>query len=500
MSDLQIILIVIGVLIIIGVIIFNWWQERKFYQHVENSFSSLKNDALLDDPKLDVRHLYDAIHDETVANSFFDETLAKESLIDQVAELHEDNSADAQPLNNEDLLISEQILEIPASIDMPHIQPVIEVPDVVHGHAGAYQESDQKILSNDIKSVSQHADIKSIFIDVFNRPSTDLSHTITSKTVPASIETQAADIHDQSDEKEVAASIDGPEMTLPAMLHPQMDLTAVLYLAKETPASALTDDFLNLITAYDKSVFVYVLDVNQQWSLLRDMRANSFQQNKLIIKISCSLQLADRAGAASRNTINRFQLAVETLGLDINAHVEWQGAGDALVAAKDIDAFCIEVDKTIGFHLVHGESGAFTGTKLRGLAEAQGLMLASDGTFKFFDKDVSSGESQLQPSFVMFNRDDYPFSPDMLRTSVVKGITFQLDIPHVKHCTEAYSQMVHVAKQMEHGLNALLVAENNKTLGDIQIEKIRQQLKVIHATMLTRGIVPGSDNAFRLFS
>jgi hypothetical protein len=60
--------------------------------------------------------------------------------------------------------------------------------------------------------------------------------------------------------------------------------------------------------------------------------------------------------------------------------------------------------------------------------------------------------------------------------------------------------MVQIARQMEIGLHATLVDDNNRPLGDIQIEKIRQQLKVIHATMLVRGITPGSDSAHRLFS
>jgi hypothetical protein len=53
---------------------------------------------------------------------------------------------------------------------------------------------------------------------------------------------------------------------------------------------------------------------------------------------------------------------------------------------------------------------------------------------------------------------------------------------------------------MEIGLNAVLVDDKNKVLGDIQVEKIRQQLKVLQATMLVRGIIPGSDIAHRLFS
>jgi FtsZ-interacting cell division protein ZipA len=174
--------------------------------------------------------------------------------------------------------------------------------------------------------------------------------------------------------------------------------------------------------------------------------------------------------------------------------VEWQGVGDAVANANTLDAFCMEVDKTIGFHLVHGEAGAFTGTKLRGLAEAQGLTLSSTGRFNYLENANS------QPSFVMFNRDDHLFSADMLRSSVVKGVTFQMDIPHVQQCAEAFNRMVQVARQMEFGLNAVLVDDNNKVLSDIKIEKIRQLLNVIQATMLVRGIVPGSDSALRLFS
>jgi FtsZ-interacting cell division protein ZipA len=69
----------------------------------------------------------------------------------------------------------------------------------------------------------------------------------------------------------------------------------------------------------------------------------------------------------------------------------------------------------------------------------------------------------------------------------------------VKNCAEVFSQMVQVARQMEISLNAVLVDDNQKILGDIQIEKIRQYLKVIQAKMLVKGVAPGSDEASRLF-
>jgi len=286
------------------------------------------------------------------------------------------------------------------------------------------------------------------------------------------------------------------------MLQSQMDLIAVIYLANETSIANITASIGGFFEDYDKPIHLHALIHETDWVQLTALAVQPEIANDTTTKITCSLQLADRAGAVTRSVLNRFQLAVETLGLDIDGHVEWQSNGDSLLAASALDAFCIEVDKTMGFHLVHGDHGAFTGTKLRGLSEAQGLVLEADGTFKYYDESDTS-QANAKPSsvsFMMFNRDNYPFNPEMLRTSVVKAVTFQLDIPHVMHCTEAFNHMVQIARNMEAGLNAVLVDDNNRPLGDMQIEKIRQQLKVIYATMLVRGIVPGSDSARRLFS
>ncbi len=439
MSELQIILIVIGALIIAAVLIFNWWQERRFHQQVKNSFTHLQSDALLDDPKLDVGKLpyeVDDFADNDLANDNFSISLPEPTVAteDDFASGESDNSAEQPPEDADP--------EDPAVIDTAEAEPACDANEAAH--------------------------------------QLDAEHQTTPEVL-----------------KESASS-------LPAMLHAQMDLTAVLYLATESTTESSAEKLNNALNGlfddYEKPVYVHVLDSNKQWVLLKDASTRLQTLNQPISRFACSLQLADRAGAVSRSMLNRFKLAVETLGLDINAHVEWQSSGDALATANALDAFCIEVDKTMGFHLIHGDNGAFTGTKLKGLSEAHGLTLAADGTFKYFDEGDNKQALPQPPSFIMFNRDQHPFSAEMLRTSVVKAVTFQLDIPHVKHCAEAFNRMVQIARQMETGLNAVLVDDNNRVLSDIQIEKIRQQLKVIHATMLVRGIVPGADSALRLFS
>ncbi len=482
MSDLQIALIAIGAMIIIAVVIINWWQERRFHRQVESSFSPLKRDALLDNPSLNADSLNDVLDNRATEHFSISNNLSEGSMqemaiqsesTDRFVKLPESFSAD-----------DADVLQEEVSIDTAYDQLINTKLDRLaanDGEAKIDYKLNPVIDTSTHHNVAQTNHFKEIFDEVLN---------------PVNLTIPKVEV-----EKEAYKQNSLPlTLNLPAMLHGQMDLTAVLYLATETSISTLNNALTGLFDGYDKPIFVHVLDADNLWYLLNDLIPS---QEILISKVACSMQLADRGGAVSRSSLNRFQLAVETLGLDINGHVEWQGAGDVLTNANALDAFCIEVDKTIGFHLLHGESGAFTGTKLRGLAEAQGLTLSSDGVFKYFNQaagEQNSHKNQTQPSFVMFNRDDHPFSPEMLRTSVVKGVTFQFDIPHVKQCAEAFNQMVQVARQMETSLNAQLVDDNNKMLGDIQVEKIRQQLKVIHATMLVRGIVPGSDSAHRLFS
>jgi len=494
MSDLQIVLIVIGALIIAAVLILNWWQERRFNQQVENSFTQLKSDVLLDEPALDISKLdvsqFDHRQNGFTAHDFSTDYDLPQQVIDEPLPENANPAMQVedrfvQPAQYEQFKYekSGHVLADKASIDATYAELVNKSPKTIPVEAEV-----QKLESTPEIKPAQHDEIKAIFDEAFSQPNNGTS-------------AQNNRVEDIPHTASKQATFEDPVLSLPAMLHAQMDLTAILYLAAESTFSELNKALHGLFDGYEKPVYIHALDSNKQWLLLSD--ALSFNQQAS--RIACSLQLADRAGAVSRNILNRFQLAVETLGLDMNAHVEWQSTGDALTAANTLDAFCMDVDKTMGFHLMHGDNGAFTGTKLRGLAEAQGLTLASDGTFKYFDEAASKQLSQnptatQMPSFIMFNRDRHPFSPEMLRISVVKAVSFQLDIPHVKHCAEAFNHMVQVAKQMETGLNAVLVDDNNRVLGDIQIEKIRQQLKVIHATMLVRGIVPGSESALRLFS
>lgn len=466
MNDLQTILIVIGVLIIVAVIVINWWQEKRFHQQAQAEFSNAHTDVLLEnskleEPKFDFSKRYDEKVDPTMDR--FEKAALTIDVIEPTFE-----TASAEPLD----------------LQFEDAEPLNETPQVeCEVTAFAEQSHEAEEPPTEARPV-QHDDIKAIFDEVFSNPG---------KTI-ASYQQSRAGHYDSEDEAVKEVPTTDTTHKLPAMLDANIDVTAILHLNAPMPVSAIGQTLFILQSGYDKPVFINVLGPNQHWSLLNDATLDL-----PVTTMACSLQLADRAGALSAQDFQRFESAITSINTALNGSLEWHGAEDVLGNAAALDAFCIEVDQSIGFHLGQAENGAFTGTKLRGLAEAQGLTLSADGSFKYFGEAQEPSE-HAQPAFILTNREDHPFNIEMLRSSVVKGVSFQLEIPRVKHCGEEFSHMVQVARRMELGLNAAMVDDNNKLLGDAQIEKIRQHLKAIDAAMRNRSIEPGSDSALRLFS
>lgn len=143
--------------------------------------------------------------------------------------------------------------------------------------------------------------------------------------------------------------------------------------------------------------------------------------------------------------------------------------------------------------MINGADGRFTGTKFKSLAEANGLGIREGGAFHALNVDE-------QILFTVANMEKIPFSEEMLKTSTLKGVTFQMDIARTPNCTETFNQMVGMSKNMVLSLHGTLVDDHQRELSDAQIEKIRQQLKLIQVQMTVRGIAPGTPLALRLFS
>ena len=427
MSDVQLALIILGAFIIGGVVAYNCLQENKLRKEVSNGFIVPQKDVLTDDFHIN----------------------ADAYMIDKdMAEVTQKSNQLKQHTIPGEMQVSDDELNAYARAGVK-----IEEPALADNYVQA------QILATSVEeSATEDAEgTQPIFKPQFLAPIVK------------------AVLHEK---------IQAAQVNLPDSAHLQIDLTAILYANKSIHTQDL-NQLKEALTHISLPNTLHGLDEQDKWQVLDNSASYSFKQ------VACSLQLADRGGPVAKNLLNKFQFAVEDAGLSLNAHVEWQGSGDAVQRAIELDQFCIEVDQMVSAHIAQGDA-PIHGTKFKGLAEANGLVLKEDGKFYFYANDAVL--------FTAIDTNNIPFTAESLRSNVLKSITLQIEIPKVNNSEQVFNQLITIAQKMATSLSANLVDDNQKPLGDLQIEKIRQQLKVIHATMVARGVMPGSPSSMRLFS
>ncbi len=209
--------------------------------------------------------------------------------------------------------------------------------------------------------------------------------------------------------------------------------------------------------------------------------------------LAAALQLADRQGAVGDTEIAIFLDGVHRLAQQFSGLVELPQAQDLLEHAQALDGFCANVDIQLAVNVAEAASGAFSGTKLRGLAEAAGLSLEDDGRFHARD-------DQGMELFTLANLGAELFEAESLKTLACHSITLVLDVPRVADGPAVFDRMVAAARQMAQTLDGALVDGQRHPLGDATIAAIRAKIVEIQRQMATNRIPPGSPRALRLFS
>ncbi|HQU79604.1 MAG TPA: cell division protein ZipA C-terminal FtsZ-binding domain-containing protein [Azonexus sp.] len=209
-------------------------------------------------------------------------------------------------------------------------------------------------------------------------------------------------------------------------------------------------------------------------------------------RLRVGLQLVDRTGPVSDADLATFTEAMHDLADQLLAVADMPSS-QVLDQAAEIDRFCAAVDLEIGVNLV-SRAALFSGTKIRALAEAAGMVLGDDGAFTRYDDD---GRSQ----FTLQNFETTRFSRESMLNLSTHGLTFVLDVPRVAHGERVFQQMVELAKRFSETLQGTLVDDNRQPLNDVQLDHIRREfIGKPQATMASYGIPAGSAQALRLFS
>ena len=275
---------------------------------------------------------------------------------------------------------------------------------------------------------------------------------------------------------------------LPAeLLDPRLEFIVSMELVEPVSAMQILRSQRDVLQRLNKPVhWVGFNERTREWERLVS------DSNWDLRRLRVGLQLVNRMGPVSSGDVAAFTGAMQALADDLMAVADMPPSR-MLDQAAELDRFCAAVDLEIGVNLV-SRGSAFSGTKIRALAEAAGMVLGIDGLFTRYD-DTGRAQFSLQ------NYESTQFTADSVRTLSTHGLTFLLDVPRVDHGERVFSQMTDLAKRFAETLNGALVDDNRQPLSESQLDHIRREfIGKPQATMLSFGLPAGSAQAQRLFS
>ena len=275
---------------------------------------------------------------------------------------------------------------------------------------------------------------------------------------------------------------------LPAeLLDPRLEFIVSMELVEPVPAMQILHSQRDTLQRLSKPVhWVGFNERTREWERLVS------DSNWDLRRLRVGLQLVNRMGPVSPGDVAVFSGAMQALADELMAVADMPPSR-MLDQAAELDRFCAAVDLEIGVNLV-SRGSAFSGTKIRALAEAAGMVLGIDGLFTRYD-DAGRAQFSLQ------NYESTQFTADSVRTLSTHGLTFLLDVPRVDHGERVFMQMTDLAKRFAEALNGALVDDNRQPLSESQLDHIRREfIGKPQATMISFGLPAGSPQARRLFS
>lgn len=291
-------------------------------------------------------------------------------------------------------------------------------------------------------------------------------------------------------EAPVEADIPLEALVEPPLPHISEDTDCLVRLDAAEPVSAplLWPTQQDALPRLSKPVQWFGLNEKKRdWDILNSHSAGRYR----LIRVA--LQLVDRRGPVDEAEVNAFLAGVGQVANRFLAVIELPTRADVLGRAADLDAFCANVDVQIGVNVVAKDDAGFAGTKLRGVAQAAGLVLQHDGMFHAQDE---LGRTQ----FTLGNLEPQMFSAEELKIMVCHAVTLTLDVPRVEDGAAAFQRMLHVAGQLAMGLNGIVVDDNRVPLDERSAKLIHAKIIEFQQNMANRGIPAGGQLAQRLFA
>lgn len=170
----------------------------------------------------------------------------------------------------------------------------------------------------------------------------------------------------------------------PASALPPSPLDSALeYIARLRFAQPARLSFSRLIDGLrrlGKPVRAYGLRQDGVWEVISPNPATAYEAVELAV------QLADRTGPVSESLLDAFCRVLYQFATEHGGAVSCTERKAAVDRARDLDRFCLEVDVLIGLNIVAREGQSLRGEDIDAVATEAGMVLGEDGAYVLHDE------------------------------------------------------------------------------------------------------------------
>ncbi|MEQ1516000.1 MAG: cell division protein ZipA C-terminal FtsZ-binding domain-containing protein [Usitatibacteraceae bacterium] len=210
-------------------------------------------------------------------------------------------------------------------------------------------------------------------------------------------------------------------------------------------------------------------------------------------ELRAGLQLAARNGPVDINTLHGFNEMMIAFSQSIGAVSQREDVTLATARSQTVDAFCADTDIEIAINVIGKSGGTFATTKVRGLAESSGLTALDSGEYELRD--------ELGHTLFTLRNMSADEPPGIKHAGTyLTGLTFALDVPRAPQPASVFARMMTLALRFADTLQGDVVDDNRKLLTANGRTAITETIGSIAEEMQSKGVVPGSSAALRLYS
>ena len=436
MSDITLIILVFCAAVILGVIVYNMYQENKYRQQVREQFGHADKDALLG------------------------------SKTDFVRDGKPLGGEAAEPVRTKDVSRPSQKAEEAEAIAQPAAPQAAKndlFAEKVAAAAAAKPDAASEVEEDDfVEPVLQPEAEKGEEAFAFERVD-----------APAPSQTRL-----QGKQKTLLHLNDLTKLELP-WFDPRFDYMAYIALSEAQELHAIP----RLSSRHRFQIAGCTMDDRFQ---IAEPIPSVYYQGFVI-----GLQAVSRNGLATTQELEQFGEQVNSFAEKMNASLLLTDVETFLNVARPLDELCARVDQTIAMHLV--SRGSISGTELRAAVENLGFELGVDGAFRLPNEE---GE----PLFTLVTLDNTPFTASLLSSQAYRGFSMLFDITHVPAGEKQFNRFMDLAVKLSSTLSLDLVNDKLEELSTQWLKEVRSYVVARQDEMQKVGIEPGGSLAARLFS